>query len=90
MTELASIPCLTEPGQRTRIVLLPKFADTGIVTLVDVTSADLECRTLQIGIPEWDAKKVKIALTQEEIEAERQRSAIVRSDLDMMNEDEGW
>ncbi|KAI5453853.1 DNA polymerase delta small subunit Cdc1 [Naganishia albida] len=79
-----------EPGQRTRIVLLPKFMDTGIVTLVDVTSADLECRTLQIGIPEWDAKKVKIALTQEEIEAERQRSAIVRSDLDMMNEDEGW
>ena len=29
-------------------------------------------------------------MTQEEIEAERQRSAIVRSDLDMVNDDEGW
>lgn len=82
--------CISDSGQRTRIVLLPKFADTGIVTLVNVNSTDLECRTLQIGIPEWDAKKVKVTLTQEEIEAERQRSAIVRSDLDMVNEDEGW
>ncbi|KAJ9120752.1 hypothetical protein QFC22_002683 [Naganishia vaughanmartiniae] len=77
-------------GEQTRIVLLPKFADTGIVALVDVNSPHLDCRTIQIGAPEWDAKKVKVTMTQEEIEAERQRSAIVRSDLDMVNDDEGW
>ncbi|GHJ84295.1 hypothetical protein NliqN6_0697 [Naganishia liquefaciens] len=79
-----------DSGGWTRIVLLPKFADTGIVTLVNVNSADLECRTLQIGIPEWDAKKVRVTLTEAEIEAERQRSAIVSSNLDMLNEDEAW
>lgn len=71
-------------------MLLPKFADTGIVTLINVNSEDLKCRTLQIGIPEWDAKKVRVTLTDAEIEAERQRSAIVSSNLDMLNEDEAW
>jgi hypothetical protein len=87
---IADVVPPSDSGERTRIVLLPKFADTGIVTLVNVNSPDLECRTLQIGIPEWDAKKVRVTLTDAEIEAERQRSAIVSSNLDMLNEDEAW
>jgi hypothetical protein len=55
-------------------VLLPRFAETGLVTLINIASPTLEC---------------KIELTEEEIEVERARTAVVRSDLDIMNEEGG-
>jgi hypothetical protein len=64
---------LADPAAPTRIVLLPRFADTGIVTLINIDSPTLECKTVTIGIPEWDeaTKRGKVELTEEEVEAER-------------------
>lgn len=81
-------PRPTESDAPTRIVLLPRFAETGLVTLINIASRNLECKTVSIGIPEWD-KKTKIELSEEEVEAERARTAVVRSDLDMMNDEGG-
>jgi hypothetical protein len=78
----------TESDAPTRIVLLPRFAETGLVTLINIASRNLECKTVSIGIPEWD-KKTKVELSEEEVEAERARTAVVRSDLDMMNDEGG-
>ncbi|KAF7725532.1 hypothetical protein EC973_009562 [Apophysomyces ossiformis] len=36
-------------GQRTRVVLVPSFAETGIVVLINLST--LECTSLQIGLP---------------------------------------
>lgn len=61
-----------------------------MVTLVNITSPTLECKTVTVGIPEWDTQ-TKVEMSEEELEAERARVAIVRSDLDMVNEQgEGW
>jgi hypothetical protein len=60
------------------------------VTLVNIASSELDCKTISFGIPEWE-RKTKIELSEEEVEAERARTAVVRSDLDLMNDEgEGW
>lgn len=80
----------TESGELTRIILLPKFAETGLVALVNIASETLECKTVQISVPEWELEKVKVTMTEEEIEKARANAAIVTSDLDMMADGNEW
>lgn len=80
----------TDDTTPTRIVLLPSFAESGTVALINIASPNLECRTISFGIPEWE-KREKVEMTEEDIEAERARTAVVRSDLDLMNDEgEAW
>lgn len=74
----------------TRVVLVPRFAETGLIALVDIASPDLTCRTVQIAVPEWEMAKVKVTMTEEEIEQARRQAEVVRSDLDLMADGDDW
>jgi hypothetical protein len=60
------------------------------VALINLASPKLDCRTVQISAPEWEIERVKPTLTEQEVEAERQRAAVVKSDLDLLMDEDGW
>jgi hypothetical protein len=74
----------------TRIIILPRFSETGIIALIDIASPTLECKTVNFGIPEWEKVKVKISEKELEAEVERLRTQVVKSDLDLLMDEDGW
>lgn len=89
----SSLSSLADPASPTRIVLIPRFSETGLVVLLNLSSPTLEACTVQLGAPEWEPERAKPSVSELEAcaqaEAERLRASVITSNLDLMMDGEG-